>query len=149
MENHIPNDVHEPMGGIETLDDWLRILKGDPEHIREQFRQEPYFAVGRDVYNLRKEQGITQRELATQAGTHQSRVSKIESAELDYRISTLVNVAEALDAHVEVHVVRNHLATNREYSGFFTTSVSLSKHSTSKLEMGRPVQLTFSGTSHA
>jgi len=43
--------------------------------------------------------------LAKRAGTHQTRISKIESSELDIRLSTLTGIAEALECQVVISLV--------------------------------------------
>ncbi len=77
----------------------------DPEFRQEYRRRKPFFDVVRNLINLRHEAGITQKALAKKAGTHQSRISKIESAELDFRLGTLVKIADALDSVVEIKLV--------------------------------------------
>lgn len=90
---------------ISTLGDLERELDKDPEHRRAYRGLQPYHDVLRAILRRRKELGMTQKELAERAGTHQSRISKIENAEYDIQFSTLVDIAEALGVQVEVHFV--------------------------------------------
>jgi transcriptional regulator with XRE-family HTH domain len=90
---------------ISTLDDLESELDKDPEHRRAYRRLQPYHDVLRAILRRRKELGMTQKELAERAGTHQSRISKIENAEYDIQFSTLVDIAEALGVRVEVSLV--------------------------------------------
>jgi len=85
----------------------------------------PRFAVIQDVINLRHAHGLTQSELANRATTHQSRISKIESGEYDVRLSTLIQLADALDADLEVHLMPR--ATSALFSPLFVQEVSPSK----------------------
>ena len=77
----------------------------DPGYRREYRRLKPRYDVVRQLLNLRQSRGFTQADLADKANTHQSRVSRIESADDDFRISTLVSMAEALGADVEIRLV--------------------------------------------
>ena len=92
-------------GRISTLDDLERELTEDPEHQEAYRRLQPYHDVLRAIIRRRHELGLTQKALAKRAGTHQSRISKIENAEYDIQFSTLVDIAEALGVRVEVSFV--------------------------------------------
>jgi transcriptional regulator with XRE-family HTH domain len=78
----------------------------DPEYRAEYRRLKPRYDVVRELLQLRHSHSLTQTELAEKASTHQSRISKIESGEDDFRIGTLVAMADALDADVEIRLVR-------------------------------------------
>lgn len=78
----------------------------DPEYRKEYRRLKPRYDVVREILRLRHSLGLTQKQLADKAATHQSRVSRIETGEDDFRISTLVSVAEALGADVEIRLVQ-------------------------------------------
>lgn len=71
----------------------------------------PRFAIIRDIINLRHAHGLTQGDLAKRTGTHQSRISKVESGEHDIRLATLVQIADALDADVEICLVPRSTST--------------------------------------
>lgn len=60
----------------------------------------PYEDLLVDVINRRSDMGLTQKELAKKAKTFQSRISKIESGDHDFRISTIIQIAEALDSEL-------------------------------------------------
>jgi DNA-binding XRE family transcriptional regulator len=68
--------------------------------------------VARQIYTLRKEAGLTQRELAELVGTQDSVVSRLEND--DYRghsLSMLRRIAAALGKRVEIRFVP--IRTNR------------------------------------
>lgn len=88
-----------------TLEELERQLDRDPEDRRESRRQQPYFDILVQIVKRRKEMGLTQRELAKRVGTHQSQISRIENAEHDIQLSTLVKIAEALDTVVKIQLV--------------------------------------------
>lgn len=77
----------------------------DPEYRRAYRLSKPRYDILRDIIRLRKRLGITQNDLAKKANTHQSRISKIESAELDVRLSTLSKIADALDSDLRIELV--------------------------------------------
>lgn len=80
----------------------------DPEYRAEYLRLKPRYDVVRELLQLRHAQNLTQSELAEKASTHQSRISRIESAEDDFRIGSLVAIADALNADVEIRLVQRH-----------------------------------------
>ena len=91
--------------GKDTFEDLFAELYQDPAFREEYRRQKPYYDILLQVVKRRKALGLTQKDVATRAGTHQSSVSRIESGEYDIRLSTLVQVAEALDTSVDIHLV--------------------------------------------
>lgn len=67
------------------------------EHITEQLKE------------ARERKGLSQRELGKLVGVPQSHISKIESGAVDLRLSSLVELARALDLELTV-VPRKSLA---------------------------------------
>ena len=74
----------------------------DKEYRKAYRRLKPRYDISKRIIKLRRKLSMTQQDLAKLAGTHQSRISKIESAEFDVRLSTLVQLAEALDAELDI-----------------------------------------------
>jgi transcriptional regulator with XRE-family HTH domain len=61
------------------------------------------FALGRLIYDLRTEAGLSQRELAERMGTTQSVISRLEEGGgAKNRLDTLARVATALNRHLVV-----------------------------------------------
>jgi transcriptional regulator with XRE-family HTH domain len=52
--------------------------------------------VAKNVRRLRKSKGLSQAELATDAGLHQHHVSEIENGQHDLRLRTIDKLARAL-----------------------------------------------------
>jgi len=74
---------------------------GTPE--REQFRREAYaFYMGQILYDARKSEKITQKELAQRVGVDKSYVSKIEKGIIEPGIATFFRMASALGRTVEL-----------------------------------------------
>ena len=87
------------------FDELLSELEKDPEFRNARRRIKPYFDLLKDILRRRKKLAITQKELADRANTHQSRISKIESGEHDIRLSTIISIAEALNAEVKIQLI--------------------------------------------
>lgn len=65
--------------------------KGTPE--REQYEEEfEAFKLGALIQDLRKEQGLTQEQLAEKCGTTKTYISRIENNASDIRLSTLMRI---------------------------------------------------------
>jgi len=74
----------------------------NPEHARARRLLRPRYDIVRQLISLRWTLDLTQQELAKRSKTHPSRISKIESAEYDMRLSTLAQIAEGLEADLLV-----------------------------------------------
>lgn len=61
-----------------------------------------YNLVGENVKNLRKKKEWTQDELASRCSVNREKISRIENGRKDYLISTLLEIAEALNVEFEV-----------------------------------------------
>lgn len=88
-----------------SFDDLLIEFEGKPEYQQVDRMIRPYFDLVFDILKRRNQLNLTQSELAELAGTHQSRISKIESGTHDIRLSTLIAIAEALRTEVVVRLV--------------------------------------------
>ena len=88
-----------------TFDEVFAPFEQDPEYQKEKRKLKPYYDLVTQIIQLRAHLNLTQKDLAARANTFQSRISKIESAEHDIRLSTLIQIAEALDAEVSIHLI--------------------------------------------
>lgn len=61
-----------------------------------------YNLVGENVKDLRKKKEWTQDELASRCSVNREKISRIENGRKDYLISTLLEIAEALNVDFEV-----------------------------------------------
>lgn len=101
------------------FDEVFANLEQDEEFKKADRQLKPYYDLVKAIIKRRSELGLTQKDLAQRASTHQSRISKIESAEHDIRLSTLVQIAEALDTEVSIRLVpikKNTPVSNDEYT---------------------------------
>lgn len=81
--------------------------RGTPE--REQYEEEfETFKLGVMIQELRKEQGLTQEQLAKKCGTTKTYISRIENNASDIRLSTLMRIIrEGLGGSLQLSVTRN------------------------------------------
>ena len=110
------------MGMVKTssFDDLLFELDKDQNFKEEYRKQAPYYDLLITIIRRRKELGLTQKELANKAGMHQSNISKIESGELDVRLSTLIQLAEAMDTWVDISLIEFYdRDDDKEYQDLF------------------------------
>lgn len=89
----------------QSFDDVFARFEHDEDFQRATRKIKPFNDLVVDVITLRNRLGLTQKELARRAKTYQSRISKIESGEHDVRLSTLIQIAEALNAEVAIKLI--------------------------------------------
>ena len=73
---------------------------------REKYEEEfEAFKLGVMLQELRKEQGLTQEQLAEKCGTTKTYISRIENDASDIRLSTLMRIVrEGLGGHLKLTV---------------------------------------------
>ena len=83
-----------------------RYIKNDHEMASIVQDEREKSEVAREIYNIRKNTGLTQAELAKEVGTTQSVISCLESADYNgHSLEMLRRIAHALHCRVEVHIV--------------------------------------------
>lgn len=110
--------------GASTFEDLIIELEKDPEFRREDRRQKPYYDLILEIIKRRRELNLTQKELATRVGTRQSSISRIESGEHNMRLSTLIEIAEALQARVRIRLIPLFYVDDEEYRNLVNASAS-------------------------
>lgn len=95
----------------------------DPEFQKELRLQAPRHEIKTQIINRRSEMGITQKELAKNAGTYQSRISKIEAGLYDLRLSTMVKIAEALNSRLSIRFLS--IESTQTIDDYFSTSLEV------------------------
>ncbi len=89
-----------------TVDGWLREELRD-EEFRVRWRErEAAFKVARALIRLRKEQGLSQSEVARRAGLRQPAVARLEAGAVRPTLDTIQRIARALGREVEISLVR-------------------------------------------
>ena len=70
--------------------------------------------ISMQIYKLRKEKGMTQKELAEVTGVQQSNIARLENADYDgYSMRTLNKIAKALDTELKVQLISDE-SSSRE-----------------------------------
>lgn len=90
---------------MKDLNIYLQEKLQDKEFALQYYRQATYFRLADQFLLLRKARGLTQTELADKADTTQTVVSRLENVSVRPSLETVVKLAEALDAVVEVRLV--------------------------------------------
>ena len=90
-------DVHS----MDAVFDELYGKVGTPE--REEFRKEAYaYYVGQLIHDARKQERITQDDLAHKVGTTKSYISKIEKGYIEPGVGLFFRIIEALGLKVNI-----------------------------------------------
>ena len=86
------------------VDAWMDELYGavgTPE--REQFRREAHaYCVGQIIHDARKEEKMTQAELAKQIGTNKAYISRVEKGLVEPGVGTFYRIIDALGLRVDI-----------------------------------------------
>ena len=83
-----------------------RYIKGDADRLAAIEAEREKIKIAEQVYALRKQRDLTQKQLAEIMGTTQSVISRLENTDYESeRIDTLQKLAAALQCHLEVHFV--------------------------------------------
>ena len=61
-----------------------------------------YKHIGKQIHRIRKQRGMTQKELAELIGTSKSDISDMENGRKKLSVDRLDNIAIALDAHLNI-----------------------------------------------
>ena len=90
--------------GLRALHD--RYIGDDPERIASYERALADANIATDIYRLRTEAGLSQRELAERVGTTASVICRLEDADYEgHSLAMLRRIAAALSKRVEIHFV--------------------------------------------
>lgn len=122
------------------LDKAILELKKDPEFARAYQERAPEFELARAIIRRRLDLGLTQAQLAAQAGTKQANISRLENAAGNPSFSLLQRVTRALHTQLVVTLAAapsddETIAApaaepqeTQDYSGEFTMRVPRSLH---------------------
>ena len=93
--------VNPDVGSMDAVLDKLYGKVGTPE--REEFRKEAYsYCVGQLISDARKQERMTQAELAEKVGTNKSYISRIEKGALEPGVGLFFRSIDALGLKVEI-----------------------------------------------
>ncbi len=86
------------------MDAVLDSLYGEPgTPQREEFRKEAYaYCVGQIISDVRKQEKMTQTELAEKVGTNKSYISRIEKGTIEPGIGLFFRIIDALGLRIDI-----------------------------------------------
>lgn len=104
---------------VVAADAWLDGLMHESATFQAQVEERlAAINVAQDLAALRESRGVSQSQLAERLGVSQSAIAQLESAQpKNVELRTLVRVATALGAHVEVSIRPQPAARRRARSG--------------------------------
>ena len=93
--------VNPDVGSMDAVLDNLYGKVGTPE--REEFRKEAYsYCVGQLISDARKQERMTQAELAEKVGTNKSYISRIEKGAIEPGVGLFFRIIDALGLKMEI-----------------------------------------------
>ena len=93
--------VNPDVGSMDAVLDKLYGKVGTPE--REEFRKEAYsYCVGQLISDARKQERMTQAELAEKVGTNKSYISRIEKGAIEPGVGLFFRIIDALGLKMEI-----------------------------------------------
>jgi len=92
---------------MKSLKDVKAQLLQDPEVSAEYEKQQPEFAIARELIAARVRGGMTQAELAQRMSTTQSTIARLESGRMMPSMRTFARYAQATNSHTVVRLVAN------------------------------------------
>ena len=93
--------VNPDVGSMDAVLDKLYGKVGTPE--REEFRKEAYsYCVGQLISDARKQERMTQAELAEKVGTNKSYISRIEKGAIEPGVGLFFRIVDALGLKMEI-----------------------------------------------
>jgi len=83
-----------------------RYIKGNPARLKSLQMEREKLCIAEQVYDLRIQAGLTQKQLAHKIGTTQSAISRLEDADYEgHSLDMLRRIATALHQRVEIRFV--------------------------------------------
>ena len=82
-------------------EDYLRLEKEFPAAFEDSYIVERY-SIGQRIAQIRKEHGMTQKQLAEAAGMNQPNIARIEAGQYTPSINTLERIVKALGKRIEI-----------------------------------------------
>lgn len=90
-----------------------RYIKGDAKRLDAIEAERERIQIAQQIYDMRQERGLTQKQLAEIMGTTQSVISRLENTDYESeRLETLHKIAAALECHLEVRFVPKSESTS-------------------------------------
>jgi predicted XRE-type DNA-binding protein len=85
-----------------------RYIRNSAKRNESLQRERENIGIAEQVYNLRRQAGLSQKQLADLVGTTQSAISRLEDADYNgHSLTMLRKVAAALNQHIQVQFTSN------------------------------------------
>ncbi|MCQ2009184.1 MAG: helix-turn-helix transcriptional regulator [Sporolactobacillus sp.] len=84
------------------LDDYINDQLKDPEFKKAWDESEASYQLARQLIDLRKQRGLTQKQLAKRVETQQSSISRAENGDHNLTIGTMAKITRGLGARIVV-----------------------------------------------
>jgi transcriptional regulator with XRE-family HTH domain len=102
--------------------DFMRELEEEtrregPEAIAEAAALDAQFKLATELIILRRQRGLTQRQLSAKSGIQQSEISRIEGGRANPTMSTLSSLARALGAELGIRILATGSGPRKARSG--------------------------------
>jgi len=83
-----------------------RYIKGNKKRLESLQREREKLTIAEQIYNIRTQAGLTQKQLADLVGTSQSVISRLEDADYNgHSLAVLRKIGAALHQRVQVEFV--------------------------------------------
>ena len=89
--------------GMSFSDVKKRLLQ-DEEFLKEYDKLKPRYTVISQIIGARKEQNLTQAELAKRVGTQKSNISRLESGNYNPSLDFLIKVVHCLGKELDIQI---------------------------------------------
>ena len=98
-------NIKEQKPMLKNIDAELDDLYGkEGTPLRESFRRDAYaYCAGQVIHKMRKEEKITQQELALRIGANKSYISRIEKGLIEPSVGTFYRIINALGLNIEIN----------------------------------------------
>ncbi|GHT69283.1 transcriptional regulator [Bacteroidia bacterium] len=98
---NIMNTNENQLTSIDDIMDAKYGKEGTPE--REAFRREAYtYCMGQVIHDARKNEKVSQNEIAQRIGVNKSYISRVENGTIEPGVGTFYRIMEALGLRVEI-----------------------------------------------
>jgi DNA-binding XRE family transcriptional regulator len=92
-------------------------LREGPQAVAELKAFDAHFRLAAELILLRRQRGLTQRQLSTKSGVQQAEISRIEGGRANPTVSTLSALASALGGELGIRILANRRGQRKARAG--------------------------------
>jgi ribosome-binding protein aMBF1 (putative translation factor) len=87
-----------------------RYIKGNKRRLKNIEQEGKRIEIAQQIYTLRKQKGLSQKEFAEKVNMKQSVISRLENADYrGYKVDTLERIAQAMNQELHFHFVPSNM----------------------------------------